>query len=49
MMYKKVLDNQQQFFVDICDLLHAGREAAYHSVNTIMVKTYWQIDKRIVE
>ncbi len=49
MIYKKDLDNEQQFFVDIRDLLHAGRETAYRSVNTIMVKTYWQIGKRIVE
>lgn len=45
----KDLNIEQQFFVDIRDLLHAGREAAYRSVNTVMVKTYWQIGKRIVE
>ena len=48
-MCKKDLDNEQQFFVDIRDLLHDGREKAYSAVNTIMVKTYWQIGKRIVE
>lgn len=48
-MHKKDLDNEQQFFVEIRNLLKAGRETAYRSVNTIMVKTYWQIGKRIVE
>jgi len=49
MVYKKDLDSEQQFLVDIRDLLKAGRETAYRSVNTVMVKTYWQIGKRIVE
>jgi hypothetical protein len=49
MVDKKGLNSEDQFFVDICNLLHAGREAAYSSVNTVMVKTYWQIEKRIVE
>ena len=49
MVHKKDLDNEQQFFVDIRDLLKVGRETAYRSVNTIMVKIYWQIGKRIVE
>ena len=49
MVYKKYLDNEQQFLVDIRDLLKAGRETAYRSVNTVIVKTYWQIGKRIVE
>jgi len=48
-MVHKDLDGEQQFFVDIRDLLHAGRETAYRSVNTLMVKTYWQIGKRIIE
>ena len=49
MTSKKALRGEQQFYADIRDLLHAGRETAYRSVNTIMVKTYWQIGKRIVE
>lgn len=49
MTSKKTLQSEQQFFADIRDLLHVGRDAAYRSVNTIMVKTYWQIGKRIVE
>jgi len=49
MTSKKTLKIEQQFFADIRDLLRAGRETAYRSVNTVMVKTYWQIGKRIVE
>jgi predicted nuclease of restriction endonuclease-like (RecB) superfamily len=46
---KKTTKIEQHFFADIRDLLRAGRETAYRSVNTVMVKTYWQIGKRIVE
>ncbi len=49
MVDKKGLNSEDQFLVDIRNLLHAGREAAYSSVNTVMVRTYWQIGKRIVE
>ncbi|PIZ03461.1 MAG: DUF1016 domain-containing protein [Gammaproteobacteria bacterium CG_4_10_14_0_8_um_filter_38_16] len=30
-------------------MLRVGRETAYRSVNSVMVKTYWQIGRRIVE
>lgn len=49
MTSKKSFKIEQQFFADIRDLLRAGRETAYRSVNTVMVKTYWQIGKRTVE
>jgi hypothetical protein len=49
MTSKKILQSEQQFFADIRDLLCAGREKAYRSVNTVMVKTNWQIGKHIVE
>ena len=39
MTSKKALQEEQQFFADIRDLLHSGRETAYRSVNTVMVKT----------
>jgi len=48
MVHKKDLDGEQQFFVDIRDLLHTGRETAYRSVNAVMVETYWHIGRRIV-
>ncbi len=34
---------------DIGNLLEQGRRHAYQSVNAILVKTYWEIGKRIVE
>lgn len=40
MTSKKALQGEQQFFADIRDLLRVGRETAYRSVNTVMVKTY---------
>ncbi|MFO2970953.1 PDDEXK nuclease domain-containing protein [Legionella pneumophila serogroup 10] len=49
MSSKKPLADEQQFFSEISELLRAGREVAYRSVNSVMVKTYWQIGKRIVE
>lgn len=49
MAIKKTVQGEQQFFADIRELLTKGRETAYRSVNTVMVQTYWQIGKRIVE
>ena len=43
------LIHDQLFFADISELLRSGRETAYRSVNSVMIKTYWQIGKRIVE
>ncbi|KTC87157.1 PDDEXK nuclease domain-containing protein [Legionella drozanskii] len=43
------LIHEQQFFSDVSELLRTGRETAYRTVNMVMVKTYWQIGKRIVE
>lgn len=43
------LTHEEQFFSDVSELLRTGRETAYRSVNMVMVKTYWQIGKRIVE
>ena len=34
---------------EIGDLLEKGRKAAFKSVNTILVETYWHIGKQIVE
>ncbi|WP_412755753.1 PDDEXK nuclease domain-containing protein [Legionella anisa] len=49
MSSKKLLTDEKQFFSEISELLQAGREVAYRSVNSVMVRTYWQIGKRIVE
>jgi predicted nuclease of restriction endonuclease-like (RecB) superfamily len=37
------------FYVEVRELLQRARNNAYRAVNTIMVDTYWQIGKRIVE
>ena len=43
-------DNQYGNLVEvICGLLHEGRKHAAYTVNNILVQTYWQIGKHIVE
>jgi predicted nuclease of restriction endonuclease-like (RecB) superfamily len=41
------VDNQ--FFASVAELLQTARSRAYHAINSVMVETYWQIGKRIVE
>ena len=41
--------NDKQFFAEIAGLLYKARDAAYKTVNTMMIQTYWQIGRRIVE
>ena len=41
--------NENTFYSEISELLKQARNTAYKVVNTIMVQTYWQIGKRIVE
>jgi len=41
--------NENIFYGEISELLKQARNVAYKTVNTIMVQTYWQIGKRIVE
>lgn len=36
-------------YIDIKELLEIARSRAYHSVNSIMVETYWKIGQRIIE
>lgn len=38
-----------QLITNIGQLLAAGREKAAHQVNTILVQTYWEIGRHIVE
>lgn len=40
---------EQQFFTEIAQILQAGRQQAQQAVNTVMVQTYWQLGRRIVE
>ncbi|OJU91695.1 MAG: hypothetical protein BGO13_15595 [Burkholderiales bacterium 66-5] len=48
-MSEKIARNTDAFFSDIAGLLHAARSKAYRAVNSIMVETYWNIGRRIVE
>jgi len=41
--------NYAQLINQIGDLLALGREKAAHNINTILVKTYWEIGRYIVE
>ncbi|MDR1854341.1 MAG: DUF1016 N-terminal domain-containing protein [Azoarcus sp.] len=43
------LQGEKRFFAEIAALLREGRNAAYTAVNLAMVKTYWEIGRRIVE
>ena len=45
----EIIKNENQFYNEISELLKQARSAAYRAVNTLMVQTYWQIGKRIVE
>lgn len=40
---------QNKLITDIRKIIEQGRKAAYTSVGSIMIETYWQIGKRIVE
>ena len=37
------------FITDICSIIDKGRKTAYESVGNIMIETYWNVGKRIVE
>ncbi|MCK5490926.1 MAG: DUF1016 family protein [Candidatus Pacebacteria bacterium] len=41
--------NYKNLIQDIGSILDEGRKQAYKSVNSILVKTYWEIGKRIIE
>ena len=51
MNLQKTTENSENnaFYAEIRDMLQKSRNVAYQAVNTIMVNTYWQIGKRIVE
>ena len=42
-------DKYSNLIEQIGDLLQQGRKKAYYAVNNILVQTYWQIGKYIVE
>jgi len=41
--------NYNQLINNIAQILEQGRKHAYSAINTILVRTYWEIGKRIVE
>jgi len=41
--------NENTFYTEISEWLKQARNTAFKAVNTVMVQTYWQIGKRIVE
>ena len=40
---------ERRFFAHVAELLETARNRAYRSVNVLMIQTYWNIGKRIVE
>ena len=49
---KKLTNPKKEYsslITGIGSLLEQGRKQAYQAVNAILVKTYWEIGKRIVE
>ena len=45
----ELLKDENIFYSEISELLKQARNVAYKTINTIMVQTYWQTGKRIVE
>lgn len=43
------LDKDNIFYTEIHDLLKQARIKSYQAINSVMVRTYWQIGRRIVE
>jgi len=44
-----VSESEKLFFVDISRILNEGRHKTHIAVNYVMVETYWNIGRRIVE
>ena len=42
-------DSYDAFLAEVIDLLEPARRTSARAVNTVMVSTYWQIGRRIVE
>lgn len=45
----KDIDIENRFYHEVSELLKQARSNAFRAVNTLMVQTYWQIGRRIVE
>ncbi len=46
---QEITAQNNSFFKDIALIIESSRQAAYRSINTILVRTNWLIGKRIVE
>jgi hypothetical protein len=42
-------DGYQDFFSEVSTLLAAARKQAARAVNTVLVATYWELGRRIIE
>jgi hypothetical protein len=38
-----------QFILDIKQLIQSARKKTFLAINTVMIETYWEIGRRIVE
>ena len=48
-MTTSIEKNNAGFVADVKSILEQARLGAYHTINTLMVKAYWLVGKRIVE
>ncbi|MBO4698552.1 hypothetical protein J5690_02945 [bacterium] len=46
---KALVKSEKVFVADVKQIINEARKTAYGSVNSIMVSTYWNVGKRIVE
>jgi len=48
-MKTHAISDDARFFSEVSDILRQARSTAYRAVNSVMIETYWQIGRRIVE
>ncbi|GHT73986.1 hypothetical protein AGMMS50262_06080 [Bacteroidia bacterium] len=48
-MNTKISKTEQTFINEIKTIIHHGQSKAYRAINSVMVETYWNLGKRIVE
>ena len=46
---KQVTTAEKRFYADVATMLREGRTKTYAAINFVMVETYWNIGRRIVE
>ena len=45
----KVEQQEKVLFQDVCSIIEQGRQQAYANVGHIVIATYWNVGRRIVE